>query len=94
MTDILEEELSTVEGLRTLTSSSGEGVSNITLEFNLNRNVETVFMVPREEYSYLSSRLVKEVCRLGGNLDGLVPGAVLSRLTSRLRTEEGAPVPP
>src|SRR4026207_548186 len=38
VTDILEEELSTVEGLRTLTSSSGEGVSNITLEFNLERD--------------------------------------------------------
>ena len=40
VTDILEEELSTVEGLRTLTSSSGEGVSNISLEFNLERDVE------------------------------------------------------
>ena len=37
VTDILEEELSTVEGLRTLTSSSAEGFSNITLEFNLER---------------------------------------------------------
>ena len=40
VTDILEEELSTVEGLRTLTSSSAEGFSNITLEFNLDRDVE------------------------------------------------------
>src|SRR5829696_1365956 len=39
VTDILEEELSTIEGLRTLSSSSGEGVSNITLEFTLDRDV-------------------------------------------------------
>jgi pantetheine-phosphate adenylyltransferase len=51
---------------------------------HLNSRVETVFMVPREEYSYLSSRLVKEVCRLGGNLEGLVPPAVLARLHERL----------
>jgi pantetheine-phosphate adenylyltransferase len=61
---------------------------------HLNPRIETVFMVPREEYSYLSSRLVKEVCRLGGDLAGLVPEAVLSRLKRRLRTEEGAPVLP
>ena len=40
VTDILEEELSTVEGLRTLTSASAEQFSNITLEFNLERDVE------------------------------------------------------
>jgi pantetheine-phosphate adenylyltransferase len=61
---------------------------------HLNPRVETVFMVPREEYSYLSSRLVKEVCRLGGDLEGLVPEAVLSRLKRRLATPEVAPVLP
>jgi pantetheine-phosphate adenylyltransferase len=51
----------------------------------LNPRVETVFMMPREDYSYLSSRLVKEVYALGGNLAGLVPEAVLERLRERLR---------
>lgn len=46
----------------------------------LNPAIETVFMVPREEYIYLSSRLVREVFFLGGNLEGLVPEAVLVRL--------------
>ena len=46
----------------------------------LNAAIETVFMVPREEYIYLSSRLVKEVFFLGGNLEGLVPEEVLRRL--------------
>ncbi|HVT59488.1 MAG TPA: pantetheine-phosphate adenylyltransferase [Thermoanaerobaculia bacterium] len=50
----------------------------------LNPRVETVFMAPKEDYSYLSSRLVKEVFALGGNLTGLVPQAVLARLQQRL----------
>ena len=50
----------------------------------LNPRIETVFMTPREEYSFVSSRLVKEVFRLGGDLRGLVPEAVLRRLRERL----------
>lgn len=46
----------------------------------LNPRIETVFMVPKEEYVYLSSRLVKEVFFLGGDLRGLVPDRVLSKL--------------
>jgi pantetheine-phosphate adenylyltransferase len=56
----------------------------------LNPRVETVFMMPREDYSYLSSRLVKEVYALGGDLAGLVPDAVLERLRERLRPAVGA----
>jgi pantetheine-phosphate adenylyltransferase len=51
---------------------------------HLNPRVETVFMMPREDYSYLSSRLVKEVFGLGGDLTGLVPPPVLARLERRL----------
>jgi pantetheine-phosphate adenylyltransferase len=40
----------------------------------LNKKIETVFLMPDEAYTYLSSRLVKEVARLGGNINGLVPG--------------------
>ncbi len=46
----------------------------------LDPRVETVFMAPKEEYSYLSSRLVKEVFFLGGDLAGLVPESALRRL--------------
>ncbi len=53
----------------------------------LNPRVETVFMMPKEDYSYLSSRLVKEVYALGGNVTGLVPDTVLERLRLRLRPE-------
>ncbi|MFQ5350372.1 MAG: pantetheine-phosphate adenylyltransferase [Thermoanaerobaculia bacterium] len=47
---------------------------------NLDPRMETVFLTPKEEYSYLSSRLVKEVFLLGGQLDGLVPPSVLERM--------------
>jgi pantetheine-phosphate adenylyltransferase len=50
---------------------------------HLNGRIETVFMMPKEEYSYLSSRLVKEVARFGGDLQGLVPEAVAARLARR-----------
>jgi pantetheine-phosphate adenylyltransferase len=47
----------------------------------LNPAVDTVFMMPQEDYTYLSSRLVKEVFRLGGDVEGLVPAVALEALT-------------
>ena len=52
---------------------------------NLDPRMETVFLTPKEEYSYLSSRLVKEVFFLGGQLDGLVPAPVLERMAELRR---------
>src|SRR5262245_42599107 len=46
----------------------------------LNRNIETVFMMPDEKYTYISSRLIKEVFALGGEVHGLVPELVEERL--------------
>jgi pantetheine-phosphate adenylyltransferase len=42
--------------------------------------IETVFMMPADTYSYLSSRLVKEVFQLGGSVRALVPETVEKRL--------------
>ena len=50
----------------------------------LRPNLETVFMMPAEQYSYLSSRLVREVARLGGDISGLVPYVVEHRLKEKL----------
>ena len=61
VTDILEEELSTVEGLRTLTSSSAEGVSNISLEFNLERDVEAAAQDTRDKVARIRGRLPEDV---------------------------------
>jgi pantetheine-phosphate adenylyltransferase len=73
-------------GARTLVRGL-RAVSDFEYEFQmalmnrrLNPRVETVFMMPKEDYSYLSSRLVKEVFSLGGQLKGLVPDPVLERL--------------
>ncbi|HEX6864053.1 MAG TPA: pantetheine-phosphate adenylyltransferase [Thermoanaerobaculia bacterium] len=52
----------------------------------LNPRVETVYMMPKEDYIYLSSRLVKEVHFLGGDVTGLVPDRVLERLRARQRS--------
>ncbi len=50
----------------------------------LDRRLETVFMMPAEKYSYLSSRLVKEIFRHGGSVRGLVPKRVEERLHSKV----------
>ena len=51
----------------------------------LNPEVETIFMMAGEAYSFISSRLVKEVIGLGGNISGLVPPTVETRLRNRIQ---------
>jgi pantetheine-phosphate adenylyltransferase len=50
----------------------------------LQPDLETVFMMPAEKYSYLSSRLVREIAQLGGSIKGLVPEMVEQRLREKL----------
>lgn len=50
----------------------------------LQPEVETVFMMPAEQYSYISSRLVREIAQLGGSIQGLVPEIVEQRLREKL----------
>jgi pantetheine-phosphate adenylyltransferase len=50
----------------------------------LQPGLETVFMMPAVEYSYLSSRLVREIAQLGGSVSGLVPVAVERRLRAKV----------
>ena len=50
----------------------------------LNEKIETVFMMPAEQYSYISSRLIKEVFSLGGGVHGLVPDMVEQRLRDKV----------
>jgi len=56
------------------------------LNRRLQPELEAVFMMPSETYSYLSSRLVREVASLGGDLDGLVPEGVRKALKERHRS--------
>ncbi len=46
--------------------------------------VETVFLCPNENYSYVNSSLVKEIARLGGDISEFVPGRVKKALLERL----------
>ena len=52
---------------------------------HLKSKIETIFMMAGEAYFYTSSRLVKEVVTLGGDVEGLVPDVVLKRLTGKVR---------
>jgi pantetheine-phosphate adenylyltransferase len=53
----------------------------------LNGKIETVFMMPAEQYSYISSRLIKEVFSLGGRVHGLVPDTVEERLRQKVNSQ-------
>jgi pantetheine-phosphate adenylyltransferase len=53
-------------------------------------NVETLFMTTNPLYSFLSSSLVKEIVRYGGDVSGLVPDQVLARLRDRLDSEQAS----
>lgn len=72
-----------VRGLRAVSDFETEFQMAL-MNRRLNPRVETLFMTPREDYSYLSSRLLKEVASLGGELTGLAPDMVLERLHARL----------
>jgi pantetheine-phosphate adenylyltransferase len=54
----------------------------------LNPQIETVFMMPAEQYTYISSRLIKEVFALGGRVHGLVPELVEHRLREKGQAKE------
>ena len=70
-------------------------VSDFEYEFQMalmNRHLapglETVFMMPDEKYTYISSRLIKEVFTLGGEITGLVPPVVEEKLRGKQRTRK------
>jgi pantetheine-phosphate adenylyltransferase len=77
-----EKVVAIVRGLR--------AVSDFEFEFQMalmNRKmeptVETIFMMPKEEYTYISSRIVKEIARLGGNVESFVPDCVVQALAKK-----------
>ena len=66
-------------------------VSDFEFEFQLalmnrklNENVETIFMTPKDTYTFLSSRIVKEIARLGGDVSPFVPPAIKLALAEKL----------
>ena len=72
-----------VRGLRAVSDYEYE-LQMALMNRRLTPSIETVFLMAKEEYSYVSSRLVKEVASLGGDLSGLVPESVRQRLLGRV----------
>ncbi len=71
-----------VRGIRAISDYEYE-LQMAMMNRRLSSTVETVFLMPAEAYSYLSSRLVKEISALGGSVHGLVPSNVERRLKRR-----------
>jgi len=72
-----------VKGLRAVTDFEFE-IQMSQMNRYLSGDVVSLFVATKPEYGYLSSSLVKEVARLGGSIDGLVPGPVAAALKERL----------
>ena len=73
-----------VRGIRAISDYEYE-LQMALMNRRLEPTLETVFMMPAEAYSYVSSRLVKEVFQLGGNIGGLVPPFVEQRMKVKVR---------
>lgn len=72
-----------VRGIRAISDYEYE-LQMALMNRRLQPNLETVFMMPAEEYSYVSSRLVKEVFQLGANIGDLVPPLVEERMRQKI----------
>ncbi len=72
-----------VRGIRAISDYEYE-LQMALMNRRLEPGIETVFMMPAETYSYVSSRLVKEVFQLGGTITGLVPPLVETRMKEKL----------
>ncbi len=81
--------LAIVRGLRAISDFEYEFQMALTNR-QLNPNVETIFMMPREECIYLSSSIVKEVAGLGGNVTEFVPQCVNLALSSKFAANRQA----
>ena len=70
-------------------------VSDFEFEFQLalmnrklNEQVETIFMMPKETYTFLSSRIIKEIANLGGDVSAFVPAQVCAALGAKLKKKK------
>ncbi len=74
-----------VRGIRAISDYEYE-LQMAMMNRRLSPDVETIFLMPDAKYSFVSSRLVKEVFRLGGSVDGLAPKFVIDRMKDKSRT--------
>jgi len=73
-----------IRGLRAISDFEYE-LQMALMNRRLDMNIETVFMMPSEEYSFLTSTIVKEVASLGGSVHGLVPEVVENAIKERFK---------
>ncbi len=71
-----------IKGLRAMSDFEYEFQMAL-MNHKLHREVETLFMMTSNKYSYLSSSIVKEVAKYNGNLNGLVPDKLIGEITER-----------
>ena len=76
------EAVAVIRGLRAISDFEFEFQMAL-MNRKLEATVETIFLMPKEEYTYLSSRIVKEIARLGGRVDAFVPGTVARALREK-----------
>ncbi len=73
-----------VRGLRAISDFEFEFQMAL-MNRKLEASVETIFLMPKEEYTYLSSRIVKEIARLGGDVSDFVPACVVESFAAKLK---------
>lgn len=73
-----------VRGLRALTDFEYEFQMALTNR-KLAENIETIFLMPKEQYSYISSKMIKEIIALGGDASCFVPPVVKQALIGKMR---------
>jgi pantetheine-phosphate adenylyltransferase len=73
-----------IRGLRAVSDFEYE-LQMALMNRRLDRNIETVFMMPSEEYTFLTSTIIREVASFGGSVKGLVPEAVEKALKEKFK---------
>ncbi|HEY4757508.1 MAG TPA: pantetheine-phosphate adenylyltransferase [Chthoniobacterales bacterium] len=73
-----------VRGLRAISDFEFEFQMAL-MNRKLDPDIETIFLMPKEEYTYLSSRIVKEIARLGGDVSAFVPPPVAEALAKKFK---------
>ena len=81
-------------------TAGASAISDFEFEFQmalmnrkLDPEIETIFLMPKEEYTYLSSRIVKEIAKLGGDVSAFVPRPVANALAKKFRIKLGEVAP-
>ncbi len=81
---IAQKSTAVIRGLRAISDFEFEFQMAL-MNRKLEASVETIFLMPKEEYTYLSSRIVKEIGRLGGDISQFVPACVAEAFGKKLK---------